>query len=309
MLLSKMIRRRINMAKKIKFPLEMKEGNKVRTIEEFRLYFDAEKAIMYLLNGKLLDWLEDRHYEKYYQEVSEIDLKDDDILQKLCEALEIDRTQEDCDAIDLKKIENNSIKLARIRQYVEDKRIFDNLDLVAENQQELDRLVKKSCHQIFLFENSFLLPNNISDVSIVGINNPEVNFDTNEIIDFEKREVYFTGIKFGKKYQELVNKYNYEIKHKNDKKRHSYQASRQFDVRLSDQDRKNSKKLFELLENELIDLEFDVNVNTRDLYGLISNADLYGQFNIDKIGKAQNICMENAQLSQAFWNFERRNRD
>ena len=30
------------MAKRIKFPLEMKDGNKVRTIEEFRTYFDSE---------------------------------------------------------------------------------------------------------------------------------------------------------------------------------------------------------------------------------------------------------------------------
>ena len=40
------------MAKRIKFPLEMKDGNKVRTIEEFRTYFDSEKAVMYFLNGK-----------------------------------------------------------------------------------------------------------------------------------------------------------------------------------------------------------------------------------------------------------------
>ena len=34
----------------VKFPLEMKDGNKVRTIEEFRTYFDSEKAVMYLDN-------------------------------------------------------------------------------------------------------------------------------------------------------------------------------------------------------------------------------------------------------------------
>lgn len=91
------------MAKKIKFPLEMRDGNKVRTIEEFRTYFDAEKVIMYFFNGKLLDWLEDRHYDKYYDEVCKIDSKDENILQKICEALEIKNVEECCGSIDLKR--------------------------------------------------------------------------------------------------------------------------------------------------------------------------------------------------------------
>ena len=42
------------MAKKIKFPLEMRDGVQVRDIEELREYFDIEKALGYLLDGKLV---------------------------------------------------------------------------------------------------------------------------------------------------------------------------------------------------------------------------------------------------------------
>ena len=50
------------MPKKIKFALEMKDGVKVRTIEDLRDSFDIEKAISYFLDGKLLEWLQDRYY-------------------------------------------------------------------------------------------------------------------------------------------------------------------------------------------------------------------------------------------------------
>ena len=296
------------MGKKIKFPLEMKDGYKVRTIEEFRTYFDTEKAIMYFLNGKLLDWLEDRHYEKYYNEVRKIDLKDENVLQKICEALEI-KVDECCGSIDVEQIEKNNKKLSKIRQYVDDKRILDNLDLVVMNQKELDSLLKAPCHEIFLFEKSFVLPPNLSEVSIIGINNPEVEIDTEEIIDFDSQKVSFSGVKFGRKYQELIDKYNYEMEHKNDKKHHSYKASNKFDVRLSDQDREASKKLYELLEKELINLEYDVNVSTKELFMQLSNADLLGGFDIDRIGKEQCTCMKNAQLDEAFWKYETRNSD
>ncbi len=175
------------------------------------------------------------------------------------------------------------------------------------NQKELDSLLKEPCHEIFLFETSFVLPATLSEVSFVGINNPEVEIDTEKIIDFDSQKVSFSGVKFGKKYQKLIDKYNYEIEHKNDKKHHSYKASKEFDFRLSDQDRAESKKMFELLEKELINFEYDVNVSTKGLYTQLSNADLFGGFDIDKIGKEQYLCMKNAQLDEAFWKYETRN--
>ena len=49
-----MLRREIKeMAKKIKFPLEMKDGVMVRTIEELRENFDVEKLVEHYESGKL----------------------------------------------------------------------------------------------------------------------------------------------------------------------------------------------------------------------------------------------------------------
>lgn len=65
-------------------------------------------------------------------------------------------------------------------------------------------------------------------------------------------------------YQKLVEQLKYEEEHKNDKKDIQYKASSLFDVRLSDDDRKQRKKLYKLMRQELGDVEFDmVDVYTR----------------------------------------------
>ena len=295
------------MAKRIKFPLEMKDGNKVRTIEEFRTYFDSEKAVMYFLNGKLQGWLEDRHYNHYYEEVCRIDPKKGNILQTICEVLEIESGVIVNESIDLKKIQNNNKKIEKIRQYVDDKKILDRLDSIAMNQKELDRLIENSCSEVYLFEKDFIIPGTISNITVVGINNPTIDIDSDVVIDFASRGVVFSGVVFGSKYQKLIDDYNYELEHRNDKKHHCYKASNIFDVRLSDQDRKASKKLFDCLEKELIEVKFDIDASSHILYEEMVKSDLYDALDVDKIGKVQFDCMKNAHLDEIFWEFENRN--
>lgn len=295
------------MAKRIKFPLEMKDGNKVRTIEEFRAYFDSEKAVMYFLNGKLQGWLEDRHYDHYYEEICMIDPKEDNILQTICEVLEIECDVIVSEPIDLKKIQNNNKKIEKIRQYVDDKKILDRLDSIAMNQKELDRLIENSCSEVYLFEKNFIIPGTISNITVVGINNPTIDIDSDVLIDFASRGVLFSGVIFGSKYQKLIDDYNYELEHRNDKKHHCYKASKILDIRLSDQDRKQSKKMFELLEARLLDVKYDIDAGSKTIYEVISKADLYEIFDIDFIGKTQAVCIKNAHLDESFWNFENRN--
>lgn len=295
------------MAKRIKFPLEMKDGNKVRTIEEFRTYFDSEKAVMYFLNGKLQGWLEDRHYDHYYEEICRIDPKEDNILQTICEVLEIECDVIVSESIDLKKIQKNNKKIEKIRQYVDDKKILDRLDSIAMNQKELDRLIENSCSEVYLFEKSFIIPGTISNMRIIGINNPTLEIDSDEMIDFKSRKVTISGAKFGSGYQKIIDDYKYELEHRNDKKHQCYKASNIFDVRLSDQDRKASKKIFDYLEKELYAVKYDIDSCSQILYEEMVKGNLYDAFDIDKIGQAQFTCMKNAHLDEAFWKFESRN--
>ena len=61
------------MVKKIKFALEMKNGELVRDIESLREYFDIEKVVAAFLDGKLLIWLEDRYYDEEAEAVGKLD--------------------------------------------------------------------------------------------------------------------------------------------------------------------------------------------------------------------------------------------
>ena len=42
--------------KNIKFPLEMKNGEKVRTLEELKVNYDIESILNYYFSGKLKVW-------------------------------------------------------------------------------------------------------------------------------------------------------------------------------------------------------------------------------------------------------------
>lgn len=52
------------MARRIRFSLEMADGEKVSNLAEFKKHFDAEKAIGYFKDGRLLKWLRDRSYSE-----------------------------------------------------------------------------------------------------------------------------------------------------------------------------------------------------------------------------------------------------
>ena len=201
----------------------------------------------------------------------------------------------------------NNKKLEKNRQYVDDKKILDRLDSIAMNQKELDRLIENSCSEVYLFEKNFIIPGTISNLTVVGINNPTIDIDSDVLIDFASRGVVFSGVVFGSKYQKLIDDYNYELEHRNDKKHHCYKASNIFDVRLSDQDRKASKKLFDCLEKELIEVKFDIDASSHILYEEMVKSDLYDALDVDKIGKVQFDCMKNAHLDEIFWEFENRN--
>ena len=64
------------MAKKIKFPLKMKNGVPIRNIDELRENFSLDDAVVYLANGKLVTWLRDRYLNDLADEISTLDEDD-----------------------------------------------------------------------------------------------------------------------------------------------------------------------------------------------------------------------------------------
>lgn len=51
-------------AKKIKFPLKLKDDFPARNLEELKQHFELNKVVGYFLDGKLLMWLDTRSCEQ-----------------------------------------------------------------------------------------------------------------------------------------------------------------------------------------------------------------------------------------------------
>ena len=71
------------MAKKIRFPLEMKDDAQARTLAELKEHWDIEKIVAHFSSGKLMTWLRDRPYENERVQVEALDEKDEELRQKL----------------------------------------------------------------------------------------------------------------------------------------------------------------------------------------------------------------------------------
>lgn len=59
--------------KKLKLPLEMANGQQVRSLQELRDNWDLEKVLGYYLNGRLLTWLNDRYYVEEAEQLQKLE--------------------------------------------------------------------------------------------------------------------------------------------------------------------------------------------------------------------------------------------
>lgn len=162
------------MAKKIKFPLEMKDGVHVRTIEELKENFDIEKAMEYLLDGKLQIWLSDRYYIQEAEEIGKLDVYATDTKSRLYAILGIEIQQGDEKEVDIEAIEKRKERLMKLKQFTDDESIWDKVDTVAFNQEELANLLDEECKEIYICGNDMRIPLSIPNMKYIGIKRPYV---------------------------------------------------------------------------------------------------------------------------------------
>ncbi|ORT99795.1 hypothetical protein D081_1679 [Anaerovibrio sp. JC8] len=155
------------MAKKIKFALEMANGVQVRTIEELRDNFDQGKAMEYFVNGKLVEWLEDRYYDEEAEAISEIEENAPDAAKKICKALGVEYKD---DGNDMEDAINVAEKTAKLKKVTNDEAILKNAGYTAFDQEDLADLLDADAKTIYLYGDVFSVPvKRISNVKFVGI--------------------------------------------------------------------------------------------------------------------------------------------
>ena len=163
------------MSKKIKFALEMKDGVKVRTLEELREHFDMKKVVAYFFDGKLQKWLEDRYCNQEAKAVYEIGQEDPEILQKLCQILGVVCAPEQ--EIDANYLLNIRKKQELLNQITEDEAILENAEKTAFNQRDIELLLQQGEKTIYLCGKTFTITILDTPITYIGIlGKPQIQF-------------------------------------------------------------------------------------------------------------------------------------
>ena len=191
------------MRKKIKLPLEMADGVKVRTLDELKDNWSLEKVVENYLNGRLATWLNDRYYTELAEQVDALaEVQDNTALQKeLCRIFDVDF--EDEEDIDVDAVSERNRKLEALRQYTADDTVLKNVDIVAFDQEELGDILDSGENVIYLFNNTFSIPLSVKNKKYIGIGKAECLIHSKDVVDFTKLGIEFENVVFDEKYRKI----------------------------------------------------------------------------------------------------------
>ena len=194
------------MVKILKFALEMRSGEKARTLEELIAFFDITKIIEHFISGRLQSWLKNRHYDDILEEISTLNTEDKNLAQKLCNAfgIEYDNSMVETDKVNINNIQKNHARIDTLRQYTSDVDIIAQIDYVAFDQDDLDKLAAGNNEKIYLLKGQYNIPLNFNNKHYIGISKCEVLIESDNWIDFEDKKIKFSNITFNNKYQKII---------------------------------------------------------------------------------------------------------
>lgn len=177
--------------KKIKFPLEMKDGKQVWELDEFQSNFDMEKAVEYFSVGRLQAWLESSYNDDILEEISGLTGNEEDFVERFTEALGVEAGETEFNVRE--EIEKSGIKEKLKRIYPEET-VEEMLPSVADSQEGMERLLSKGSRKIFLLPGTYRIPAAARDVTFEGIQSPEVCFGAADRREYVKQRVRFLGV-------------------------------------------------------------------------------------------------------------------
>ncbi len=143
------------MARKIRFPLKMKNGAEVRSLDELKENFDLESVLAYYASGQFITWLKNYNYDNTTAEaitkVEALDGNAPDISKQLCEILGIEYVKSENLKLDeaKEKLERDNL----IKQFLTE----EQMQCLATNQEELNELRYNGARTIYLAFGEFEL--------------------------------------------------------------------------------------------------------------------------------------------------------
>ena len=191
------------MARKVKFPLELRDGYLARSnIEEVRAHFDLEKIIAQFHNGRLKIWLEDHYLSEMAEQVAALDGDAPDLAAQLCTILGVEGIA--TENVDSSLIQKREEKRQRLSQYTTNPILCDMAEFAAFEQSDLDRLIKEGAQEIILCNASFCIPLNVKNKTYLGVGNAVAVIDSETAVDFETLGIRFVDVSFDEKYREAM---------------------------------------------------------------------------------------------------------
>ena len=191
------------MARKVKFPLELKDGYLARSnIEEVRAHFDLEKIIAQFHNGRLKIWLEDHYLSEMAEQVAALDGDAPDLAAQICAILGVEGVA--TEHVDSSLIQKREEKRQRLSQYTTNPVLCDMAEFAAFEQGDLDRLIKEGAQKIILCNAPFRIPLHVKNKTYLGVGNAVAVIDSKTAVDFEALGIHFVDLPFDEQYREAV---------------------------------------------------------------------------------------------------------
>jgi hypothetical protein len=289
-----MKRRKKQMAKKVRFPLEMDGRVEVRDLEGLRENFSLRRVMGYLADGKLVTWLRDRYANDLADAIEALDKTSDTLAQSVCEILGVPYDEETEE--DLEKAAERNRKLAVLKEITSETEFIDNVDFVAFEQDDIYDLLDEGAEKIYLCGDKFSIPLAQEGVSYIGINNPTVVIDSKVEIDWDEKKIHLTGIRYDEKYQavfdsaEETKKVLYEkavetVKNEaadsSSKDRYNHSADRYLSTSylnfmLSPKDKKAAEKAFDVISNEIGSILYNIDDDIKETKKMLIDSKIVG---------------------------------
>ncbi len=181
------------MAKKIRFPLKINDTD-VRSIEDLRENFDLETVLGYYTNGKLVTWLRDRYYNEEADTIEALSADDEQLGSKLAKALGVEIEADE--NLDIEEVKFRREKLEMLSRYISDRKILDNMDIVAVDQDDLYDILDSGADKVYLFKETFSVPTRRGDVTYIGLNGAKVKLQGKTDYDFNAVNIHFENVEF-----------------------------------------------------------------------------------------------------------------
>ena len=193
------------MAKKLKTPLQMRNGVAARTMSDFREAFDYKLVLGYMHDGRLKKWLSERGYEAEAEKLENLQTPNS---KDICEILGVPYNME-YDDYDSQEVADEHVKMQRLKGYTDDEKLLARARCAAFTQKDLDDLIGAGEKEVLLVSKEFYISLDVKGITYICISRPIVNVRSKDLIDFKLLHIRFEGdYQFNNDYQKIIDRYS-----------------------------------------------------------------------------------------------------